>query len=254
VTRSGVVSETDRLLGRRLWQERRLAGHGLQAFAATLGLSQEQLADCEAGRRRIGPAAMAGASEALGVPLSVLFCSDDHGLAVDCAEDDAPERIAVARPLGLMRRPAFAPFAPFLELWRTNRGRMPHDLGAVIANAGLRHRALFACQLPRSTRFTIEHLGAGIEMFRPCETLLLVGRELTDMTDREYGAWVADTYARTLAEEQPVLESVRATIRVTDDRVVEGRYDRFLLPWSGAGGDRFVLCLSLTQTSRVVEG
>jgi transcriptional regulator with XRE-family HTH domain len=246
-------AETDRLLGQCVRQERLLAGQGRAALASALGISEPRLEEYEAGRRRMPPAAMVRASEALGLPLSVLFFGD--GGAIDPTDtDEAPPRIAVARPLGLIGRGKFAPLAPFLECWRSNRGRLPADIADFAARAGLLHRTVFARRPPRSARLIVEHLGAGIEMFRPCESLLLVGRDIAELADRDYGAWVADTYARTLAEEQPVLESVRATIRVTDDRVVEGRYDRFLLPWSGAGGDRFVLCLSLTQTSRVVEG
>jgi transcriptional regulator with XRE-family HTH domain len=246
-----ISAETDRLLGQCVRQERLLAGQGRAALASALGISERRLEEYEAGRRRMPPAAMVRASEALGLPLSVLFF-DDGAAADPMLIDETPPRLAVARPLGLVGRGPFASLAPFLDLWRSSRGRLPADIGDFVARAGLLHRTVFARRAPQSSRLVVEHLGAGIEMFRPCESLLLVGRDIAELTDGDYGAWVADTYARTLADEQPVLEAVRATIRVMEDRLIEGRYDRFLLPWLGAGGERFVLCISLTRSSRVL--
>lgn len=253
MTRDGLVAETDRLLGHCLRQERLLAGQGRASFAALLGVSAERLTDYEAGRRRISPAAMVGASQALGVPLSLLFYGEGAAPVAASSEDDMPPRIAVARPLGLVCRPAFALLMPFLELWQSSRGHLPADIGDLVAQSGLLHRMVFVRRPPRSTRLIVEHVGAGIEVFRPCEALLLVGRDMEDRADRDYGAWVAGAYDRVLAGERPVLESARARIHAAPDRVVEGRYDRFLLPWRGAAGERFVLCISLTRASRVLR-
>lgn len=252
MARSGFIAETDRLLGYCLRQERLLAGRGREAFAAALGVSEERLADYEAGRRRVSPAAMVDASEALAIPLCFLFYGEGPVAAPTGSEDEVPPLFAVARPLGLVCRPAFALLAPLLELWQSSRGRLPPDIGDFVARMGLLHRMVFVRRPPRSSRLIVEHLGAGIEVFRPCESLLLVGRDIDDRPDPDYGAWVADAYARTLAEERPRLESARARIRTAPDRVIEGRYERFLLPWAGAAGERFVLCISLTRSSRIL--
>ncbi len=253
MTRGDLIAGTDRLLGDCLRQERLLAGHGRKALARALGISEKRLEDYESGRKRISPAAMVGASEALGVPLSLLFYGDSSGGAeATSGEDEAPPRIAVRRPLGLIRRPAFAGLALFLQLWRSSRGRLPSDIGDFVARTGLLHRTVFVRRPTRSSRLIVEHVGAGIEMFKPCESLLLVGRDIDELTDRDYGAWVAGAYARTLAGERPALASIRARIRIAPDRVIEGRYERFLLPWAGAAGERFVLCISLTRSSRIL--
>ena len=253
MARSALIAETDRLLGHCLRQERLLAGRSRSELAHVLGVSETRLEGYETGRTRISPAAMVGASTALGVPLSVLFCGETGRVDAADAAEETPARIAVGRPLGLVRRPAFAELGSFLDQWLSSRGRLPDDIGERVARTGLLHRAVFVRRPPRSSRLVVEHLGAGIEMFRPCESLLHIGRDLDEIGDRAYGAWVATAYGRTLADGRPVLESVRATIRVADDRVVEGRYDRFLLPWLGAGGERFMLCISLTRASRVLE-
>lgn len=251
MARSGLMAETDRFFGACLRQERLLAGHDRAMLAVALGISVRRLADYEAGRRRMTPAAMVSASETLGVPLSVLFYGCGDARAPD-SEDDVPARIAVARPLSLIQRPAFDQLARLLDIWRSSRGHLPSDIGAIVASEGLQHRMVFVRQPRGSSRLIVEYLGAGIELFRPCESLLLVGRDIEDRPDPDYGIWVAKTYARVLADEMPALESARARIYAAPDRLIEGRYDRFLLPWFGAGGERFVLCISLTRSSRVL--
>lgn len=109
-----------------------------------------------------------------------------------------------------------------------------------------------ARQKPRSSRLVVDYLGAGIELL-PCETLVLIGREVDDWYDRAYGAWVARAYERNLAGEQPTLEAVRARGETSPGRSVEGRYDRLLLPWRGVGGECFVTCIFQTRNYRVLS-
>ena len=97
-------------------------------------------------------------------------------------------------------------------------------------------------------------MGYGIEVFRPCESLLMTGRDISEQHDGDYGAWVADAYGATLAASRPTFQSVRAQINVTAGQAVEGRYDRLLLPWRGARGERYVMGVSVTRAHRRFAG
>lgn len=109
-----------------------------------------------------------------------------------------------------------------------------------------------ARQKPRPSRLIVDCLGAGIKSL-PCEILLLAGRDVDDWYDRAYGAWVARAYERKLARQQPTLQAVRARGETSPGRSVEGRYDRLLLPWRGARGERFVMCMFQTRAYRVLS-
>jgi transcriptional regulator with XRE-family HTH domain len=249
---AGHGTATDRLLGRRLKEERLLSGQSQAALAQRLGIEPEVLQAHEAGDRRIGPREIVAASVALGVPLSVLFYEGPERAPTAAPDDERCPRIAISRPLSLLSRPDFAPVRSLVELWIESRGRLPADLSDFMVKTRLLPRMILAREMPGSRRLVVHHLGSAIEMFLPCETLLLAGRDLDDLYDREYGAWVAESYARSLAAARPNLQGVRARIDTAADRAIEGRYDRLLLPWAGAGGERFVMGISQTRTHRVL--
>ena len=156
--------------------------------------------------------------------------------------------LAAERDLAALGLPDFAQVRPLVELWRSTRGRMPEDIGAAVARAGLLHRMILVRRHAASSRLVFAHFGAGIEVMRPCESLLMIERDVHDQPDRAYGAWVEDAYARSSASGRLRLESVRAIIRPTKDACVEGRYDRLLLPWRERDGRAIVMGISLTRT------
>jgi transcriptional regulator with XRE-family HTH domain len=248
---SGWRSQTDVLLGNRLKQERLLAGQEPGTFARALGISREMLLEYEDGKRRLAPDALVAATTALGVPLSLLFYDDSQPDRYRARTADEEQRwMAVRRPISLLSRSAFDRFRALAELWLSNRGRLPAGIERAVARLGLLHRMVLVRQPPRSSRLVVAHIGAGIEIFRPCESLLLTGRDFNDQHDRDYGDWVAEAYAETLAGDHLRLESVRARICLTAERVAEGRYDRLLVPWIGPYGDRFVMGVTLTRDHR----
>lgn len=155
--------------------------------------------------------------------------------------------LAAERTLTALGLPDFAQVRPLVELWRGCRGRMPTDLDSAMLRFGLLPRMLFVRQPPGSSRLVYAHFGSGIEFMKPCESFIMVGRDIDDLPDRDYGSWTAHAYAEGLAGRQPRLQSIHATIRVSQTTAVQGRYDRLTLPWRAAGGDRFVMGISLTR-------
>lgn len=161
-------------------------------------------------------------------------------------------RYSVPRSLRNLATPSFGMVRPIVDLWKDRRGAFGEEVHRLVIAQGLLQRTVLARQMTRSSRFITEHIGAGIKIMRPCEALLIVGRELNEQPDRDYGAWVAEAYAETSWARRPRLESVRAFIRTSAGTSLRTRYDRVLLPWRGDGDDLYVMCLSIRREVPVV--
>jgi hypothetical protein len=163
--------------------------------------------------------------------------------------------IAAERDLAALSLPPFSKLRPLLELWESNRGRMPAGFETSLHRFGLLPRAILVREPPRTSRLVFAHFGAGIECVPSGESARLVDHEMHDQPDRDYGAWVAKNYAAAIAGHCPRLQSIRAKIRVSETVTAQGRYDRLTLPWQGASGERFAVGISLTRHHRcMVEG
>ncbi len=161
-------------------------------------------------------------------------------------------RYSVQRSLRNLATPLFAMVRPVVDLWKERRGEFGEEVSGAIVAGGLAHRMVLARQMPRSSRLITEHFGPGIKIYRPCEALLTVGRDLNEMPDRDYGSWGAEAYAETSWARQLRLESVRAFIRTSEERTLRTRYDRLLMPWRGKGNELFVMCLSIQREVPVI--
>ena len=142
---------------------------------------------------------------------------------------------------------------PLLKLWKREQGELSAALQRVIVSGAVLRRIILMRQPARSSRVIIDHFGPAITIMRPCEALSLVGREVNDMYDREYGNWAIPGYMETLRTGRLRLESMLADIRATDATTIRARYDRLLLPWQGKSGDKFVLCASLLRNRSVLS-
>jgi hypothetical protein len=160
--------------------------------------------------------------------------------------------LAAERDLAALGLPDFAQLRPLVELWRSTRGRMPEELDRVLASAGLFDRMILARQPPNTSRLVFAHLGGAIECVRPGQNALLLDRDIHDQPDRDYGAWVARAYAENIAASRPRLQSIRATVRLSETISAQGRYDRLTLPWRSRRGDRFLMGISLTRDHRCI--
>lgn len=176
------------------------------------------------------------------------FAERAEQLIADGAPASRHPWLAAERDLAALGLPDFAQVRPLVYLWEACRGRLPDGIDHELFRFGLLPRALFVRQLPGSSRLVYAHFGSGIEFMRPCESLLMVGRDIDDLPDRAYGGWTARAYADSLAGRRPRLQSIRATIRLSETAAIQGRYDRLTLPWRGRRGERFVIGISLTRS------
>lgn len=155
--------------------------------------------------------------------------------------------LPMERNLGALSLPIFARLRPIMKLWHASRGRLPDDFERSIDKFGLLHRMIFARQ--RHSRLVYAHFGSGIEFVRPCESFLMIDRNVGDGPDQAYGARTSQAYAEALTGHRPRLESIHATIRMSETTAIQGHYDRLLLPWHGDGSERFVMGISLTRAA-----
>ncbi|MGH7126127.1 MAG: hypothetical protein ACREFI_17255 [Stellaceae bacterium] len=163
-----------------------------------------------------------------------------------------PRWLAAEKKLEALGTPAFEKTRPLVELWTTSRGRLGDDLIRALRACDLMHRAVLVRQIAGTSRLVYEHFGSAIQAMRPCETLRLVGRDIDDIADRAYGGWIGESYLAALRKRRLRLDSVRATLRTSEDSSVKVRYDRLLMPWRRSGSDLFVLGISVRrELSRV---
>jgi hypothetical protein len=158
-----------------------------------------------------------------------------------------PTWLAAERDITSLAAPTYERLRPLVRLWQQRRGALPEELPSMLMGLELLNRSVLVRRRPRSSRMTVEHFGAGIKMLRPCEGLLTVGRDLHELPDGAYGGWVADSYARALADRRIRLDGVRATLKNSESTTLRVRYDRLLMPWRAAGGDGLVLSVSMRR-------
>ena len=241
--------EFDRTIGSRLRRERWLSGTSRDGLGRALGVSAEIVRAYECGEKRVPPERLLAATSALGVPMALLFYRDDRNAPRADDEDmDLRPTLAIGRPLVFLERPGFAQVSPIVTLWQTTRGKLNDDVHRAVLAAGLLPRTILVRQVSAS-RLVIEHVGAGIALLRPCETLVAIGREFDDMPDRNYGRWVAQAYDEALGSGGPRVASVRASVRTSAATTLRTRYDRVLLPWRGRGDEMYVMGLSIRRES-----
>jgi hypothetical protein len=158
--------------------------------------------------------------------------------------------LAAERDLAALGLPDFAQLRPLVDLWRSSRGAMTEAIEATLRSENLLDRMILVRLRPETSRLVFAHFGGGIECVRPGQSVQLLDRDVHDQPDREYGAWVACAYGAGLAAAAPRLQSIRASVRVSETTVAEGRYDRLTLPWRGRTAERFVMGVSLTRQHR----
>jgi transcriptional regulator with XRE-family HTH domain len=241
--------EFDRTIGSRLRRERWLSGTSRDELGLALGVSGELVRAYECGEKRLAPGRLLAAISALGVPMWLLFGPGDR-LAPSVADEDMDVRptLAIRRPPVLLEHPGFAQVRPIVTLWQEMRGRLTDDVRRAILAAGLLPRTILVRHVSAS-RLVIEHVGAGIALLRPCETLLAIGSDFGDGPDRNYGAWLARAYDEALWSGALRVESVRASVLTSAATTLRTRYDRVLLPWRGKGHEMYVIGLSIRRES-----
>lgn len=145
--------------------------------------------------------------------------------------------------------PNFHRVTPIIRLWQETRGRTPENLPDMLCDSGLFARSVVARPRGNCSRLVIDHFGTGFNRaMNPCDGLLQVGRDLDDVLDRDYASWVAESYARALAERRLRFEACDATFRTSEATSIRARYDRVLIPWAGKSKDLLIVGISIRRS------
>lgn len=176
------------------------------------------------------------------------FIERAEQLASEPAIEVKVPRYAVPRSLRNIATPAFAMVRPIVDLWKDRRGELGEEVFQAVSAQGMLSRMILVRMAGGSAKLVTEHFGPGIMIMRPCESLMILGRDFYEHhADRQYGAWVADAYAETLWRRQPRLESIRASIRAGQAASLRVRYDRLIIPWRSGASDLFAMALSIQR-------
>jgi hypothetical protein len=149
------------------------------------------------------------------------------------------------RSLRQLHRSRYQRFTPVVALWAAESGYLPRDLLVRLRGFGLQGRAALVRNSAGSSRLVYEYVGSSYSFVgNACLPLLLVGKDIEELPDPEYGDWAARSYHQCIKDQEPRLETVSAVMKRTDGQRLWSYYDRVLLPWRTSAGTRFVLGLS----------
>jgi transcriptional regulator with XRE-family HTH domain len=224
-------------VGWRLRQARLAAGITQAELAEELGLDEAVMRSYERGVGRVPPRHLLAMAGLLGLSLENLFTR--------WSSEQRPLDVLALQRLGKFRRLA--------RFWFASRGRWHGEIGGVLERCRLQ-RTLLLRKRPRVDRLVFEELGDGMRTRRPEDRYFLdmLGRDINDLPDREYGAWMADIYDRTLALRRPRLDYTEALVSPSSSLVYHIRHDRLILPWY-SGNDLFVMGVSMPKELAVAS-
>jgi len=183
-----------------------------------------------------------------------VFAFIEHAeyLAADPPIEIRVPRLAVPRGLHNLATAFFTAARPIVELWKRRRGELTDEIDNALAAGGIAQRMILARQLPRSSRLITERFGSGHDHLLPQEISSIIGCDVHERPDREYGTWIAQAYADALFHRSPCLESIRCRVQTSASQTLRARYDRVLLPWRSHGSEMFVMSVSLRRELSVV--
>ena len=151
-------------------------------------------------------------------------------LLADQATQRTPDRfMATRRSIQGITAARHDPLAPLLNLWMD--GTAVDELPDLLQRLGLYDRAMIVERHPTSGRFVFRHSGRGIELYDRAWPAAAVGRPVDDQPDQAYGRWIAAACADIDAHQVPRYELVHASVRGSDGRQRNWRYERLMIPW-----------------------
>jgi hypothetical protein len=160
---------------------------------------------------------------------------------------------AQSHPSQLLRHEKYRHWAPLLAVWELTGGCSPGRLIDMLRSWSLLDRATVLRNPLHSERLLFEHHGGAYSFYAPYRNMPAIGRDFEDQPDRHFAASVANAYRSALGSREPRFEAVDAVARTPGRLVRRSRYDRLILPWQSATGERFVTSLWNLRTSYAFE-
>jgi hypothetical protein len=137
--------------------------------------------------------------------------------------------------------------------WRLSNGLFDAETPYFLVRFGLIDRAVIANEAQSSRELVFSHAGVGLNLYDKHDSarawsFAVVGSRVEDQPDPDYGRWVAQTYRSVLSENRPRFDFIDAVVQPPAVEPYRTRYDRLLLPWHQASGERLVTAVSFKTT------
>jgi hypothetical protein len=148
-----------------------------------------------------------------------------------------------------------SPATLLMQKWRVSFGNFDTSVLSLAARYQLLHRLTIVGVNPTAPDPVLRFIGNGHRWMGDYQ-IEGVGNKVTDMPDRDYGAWVSEFYAATAVSGRPRLDRVTAPLRYENETGKPRRlitYDRVLLPWKTASREVFVTSCSTLVTEGATE-
>jgi len=160
---------------------------------------------------------------------------------------------AQSHPSNLLRHSSYAHWAPMVAVWGLTGGRLPDRPCEMLRSWSLQDQALVLRNPPVSDRLLLEHHGGACSLHDPYRDTAWIGRDFEDQHDHQFAAAVANAYRTALGSREPRFEAVDAVVRTPGRLDRRSRYDRLILPWQSATGERIVTSLWKLRASYAFE-
>jgi hypothetical protein len=147
----------------------------------------------------------------------------------------------------LRQDPRLSPLSAMMRRWRCSGGNIQTDFATTFGDPDLRGRAM-VIRMVGDGRGIVEYAGHGFTCFDPAWCRSVLGHDMSEQPDPQYGENIAAAYSETHFAQKPRLEFVEAVIRVPGCSARRSRYERLLLPWR-RGSAMFVSTVSVLRTS-----
>jgi hypothetical protein len=99
----------------------------------------------------------------------------------------------------------------------------------------------------KTRTWRVGHIGRALTLYADAERQRLIGTDLADGPDGEYGRWCQLGYDGASETGEPYVEDIRALVFRLHGPPLEARYRRLLVPLTGASGECYVLCTTQSK-------
>lgn len=141
-----------------------------------------------------------------------------------------------------------SPLRPFAQKWRVSFGYFDPSVISFAIDHQLLSRMMIAGIRPHTMDPVFRFIGDGFKSLDDEYPFHAIGERIENLTDKEYGSWVAEFYKSVARTAQPQYDIVTAAIeaRPASNKFFVTRYERLLLPWKTPSDEVLVTVVSKT--------
>jgi hypothetical protein len=193
-----------------------------------------------------------------GEPIEVLQNINDIIARLDFLRGTSPTEaprenfIIEALDLGRLRHPKRQRLSEMFQDWVRNHGRLPRDFDPHKRDGGFEGAHLLV-RLKGRDQVIIQTWPHNIACYSPCQSIGLIGRDLSDQPDVKFAEWSSKPYREIASQSAARLDLVEAVIRTPGRPPMISRYERLLLPWRTTSGEFWVSGTSLNRSRRLLR-